>query len=142
MNRRGLFSAALAAAGGVLATKAHSQVTQRVVYHLADPDKAVFVLGNIHNHFEGAGGAGAISIALVVHGPALNSFRATTHDEALRQGFAEAIRTGAKAYACGHTMKAQRLARSDVLPGFAVAEKGGVVLLADLQSQGWAYLRP
>jgi len=28
------------------------------------------------------------------------------------------------------------------LPGFRVAEKGGVVLLADLQAQGWVYLRP
>lgn len=29
-----------------------------------------------------------------------------------------------------------------ILPGFVVAEKGAVVLLADLQAQGWAYLRP
>jgi hypothetical protein len=28
------------------------------------------------------------------------------------------------------------------LPGFIVAEKGGVVRLAELQSQGYAYLRP
>ena len=35
-----------------------------------------------------------------------------------------------------------KMTLNDLPPGFAVAEKGGVVLLADLQAQGWAYLRP
>ena len=30
----------------------------------------------------------------------------------------------------------------DLLPGFTVAERGGVVRLAELQSQGYVYLRP
>lgn len=30
----------------------------------------------------------------------------------------------------------------DLLPGFAVAEKGGVVRLAELQAQGYICLRP
>jgi Domain of unknown function (DUF1791). len=30
----------------------------------------------------------------------------------------------------------------DLTPGFVVAEKGGVVRLAELQQQGYAYLRP
>jgi uncharacterized protein len=39
-------------------------------------------------------------------------------------------------------MDAQKLALGDLMPGFAVAEKGGVVKLAELQAEGWAYLRP
>jgi intracellular sulfur oxidation DsrE/DsrF family protein len=39
-------------------------------------------------------------------------------------------------------MAAQKLTLSDLLRGFVVAEKGGVVALADLQAQGWAYLGP
>jgi intracellular sulfur oxidation DsrE/DsrF family protein len=30
----------------------------------------------------------------------------------------------------------------DLLPGFSVAYEGGVLRLADLQAQGYAYLRP
>ncbi len=44
--------------------------------------------------------------------------------------------------ACGNTMKAQNITLKDLLPGFVSAEKGGVVRLAELQSQGYLYLRP
>jgi intracellular sulfur oxidation DsrE/DsrF family protein len=30
----------------------------------------------------------------------------------------------------------------DLVPGFILADKGGVVRLADLQQQGYIYLRP
>ena len=40
----------------------------KVVYHLNELDKVSFVLGNIDNHYEGAGGADKVSIVLVVHG--------------------------------------------------------------------------
>ena len=114
----------------------------KVVYHLADLDKVGFVLGNIRNHFDGMGGPEHATIALVVHGPALKAFHsegvapATAQDvEALRQ-------SGLALNACIHTMAGQHVTLKDLLPGFAVAEKGGVVKLAELQAQGYAYLRP
>jgi intracellular sulfur oxidation DsrE/DsrF family protein len=144
MKRRNLFRLALAAAAGLAAPSARAEPrgAKKVVYHLADAEKVVFALGNIQNHIEGTGGPGAIAIALVVHGRALNSFRADTHYEEIKAGVAEAAKAGVTLYACGHTMAAQKLSLSDLLPGFVVAEKGGVVALADLQAQGWAYLRP
>jgi len=42
-------------------------------YHLCDFDKVGFVLGNIKNHFDGVGGPEHVTIALVVHGPALKA---------------------------------------------------------------------
>ena len=48
---------------------------------------------------------------------------------------------GVTFFACHHTMKAMELTLADLLPGFAVAEKGGVVKLAELQQDGWLYLR-
>ena len=42
--------------------------------------------------------------------------------------------------ACGNTVKSQNVGLKDVLPGFISADKGGVV--AELQSQGYLYLRP
>jgi hypothetical protein len=42
----------------------------------------------------------------------------------------------------GNTMKSQNVALKDLLPGFISADKGGVVRIAELQSQGYLYLRP
>jgi uncharacterized protein len=39
-------------------------------------------------------------------------------------------------------MKSQNIGLKDLLPGFISADKGGVVRLAELQSQGYLYLRP
>jgi uncharacterized protein len=39
-------------------------------------------------------------------------------------------------------MKSQNVALKDLLPGFIAAERGGVVRIAELQSQGYLYLRP
>jgi uncharacterized protein len=39
-------------------------------------------------------------------------------------------------------MRAQNVTLEDLLPGFVVADKGGVVRLAQLQADGYAYLRP
>ena len=49
---------------------------------------------------------------------------------------------GVAFHACAHTMDAMKLTLADLLPGFQRADNGGVVLLADLQADGWAYLRP
>jgi intracellular sulfur oxidation DsrE/DsrF family protein len=39
-------------------------------------------------------------------------------------------------------MKAQKITLNDLLPGFVSADRGGVVRIAELQSQGYLYLRP
>ena len=51
-------------------------------------------------------------------------------------------RAGLELAACGNTMKSQNVALKDLLPGFISADKGGVVRIAELQSQGYLYLRP
>jgi uncharacterized protein len=114
----------------------------KVVYHLSDLDKVDFVLGNIRNHYNGMGGPDHVTIALVVHGPALKAFHldGATADDAKK--FEEARNSGLQPAACVNTMRAQNVTLKDLLPGFTVAEKGGVVRLAELQSQGYAYLRP
>lgn len=78
MRRRDMFRAVLAGTGtflGLRAAQAAATETPRlkVAYHLSDVDKVNFVLGNIKNHYEGTGGNA--DIVLVVHGPALASFK-------------------------------------------------------------------
>src|SRR5258708_37240331 len=89
MHRRNILAATIATAGALFAAArnaAYADQSQaepapnvaKVVYHLCDLDKVAFVLRNIRNHYDGMGGPGRVTIALVVHGPALKAFHAAT----------------------------------------------------------------
>ena len=148
MHRRNMLTAALAGVGGLFAAAAATRSAQaapdkaKVVYHLSDLDKVSFVLGNIRNHFDGMGGPEKVTIALVVHGPALKAFGAASANPDLAHRVGEFGKAGLELNACGNTMKAQKITLKDLLPGFIVAERGGVVRIAELQSMGYVYLRP
>ena len=114
----------------------------KVVYHLDDPDKVEMVFGNIKNHYAGMGGPDKVTIALVVLGPALKSFHADKATPDTTQRTDEMKKNGLALNACINSMKAQDVTLKDLLPGFVVADKGGVVKLAELQGQGYVYLRP
>jgi len=149
MHRRNILTAAMASAGAVFSTafavrraEAATPDAAKVVYHLADLDKVDFVLGNIRNHFGGMGGPDKVTIALVVHGPALKAFHSAEATPDMSKRTDELAKTGLQLNACINTMRAQNVTLTDLLPGFIVADKGGVVRLAELQGQGYAYLRP
>ena len=149
MHRRnilwGAFSAlgaAFAASRADAATEAAPQRKLKVVYHLSDLDKVSFVLGNIQNHIDGVGGPDHVTIALVVHGPALRAFHAGQANPELTRRVGQISGAGVELAACGNTMKSQNVTLKDLLPGFVSADKGGVVRIAELQSQGYLYLRP
>jgi hypothetical protein len=132
----------MAAAAVAVRAQAASPDKAKVVYHLADLDKVAFVLGNIRNHFDGMGGPDKVSIALVVHGPALKAFQSAQANPDLRKRVGEFAKAGLEMNACGNTMQATHITLADLLPGFVNAERGGVVRLAELQAQGYVYLRP
>jgi intracellular sulfur oxidation DsrE/DsrF family protein len=149
MNRRNILWTAVTALGAAFgassakaATEAPSSNKLRVVYHLSDAEKVNFVLGNIQNHIDGVGGPEHVTIALVIHGPALKAFHWTQANPDVSKRVGDFSKDGVELAACGNTMKAQNVTLTDLLPGFVSAEKGGVVRLAELQSQGYLYLRP
>ncbi|MCK1358263.1 DsrE family protein [Bradyrhizobium sp. 199] len=149
MNRRSILWSAVSALGAALGTSGARAATEaaasnklKVVYHLSDAEKVNFVLGNIQNHIDGVGGAERVTIALVIHGPALKAFHGGQANPDISKRVSEFSRDGVELAACGNTMKAQNVTLTDLLPGFVSAEKGGVVRLAELQSQGYLYLRP
>lgn len=113
-----------------------------MVYHLDDLDKVNFVIGNIQNHLDGVGGRDNVTIALVVHGRALKAFHSAAANPDLAKRVGQFTRSGIELAACRNTMKSQNIGLKDLLPGFVAAERGGVVRLAELQSQGYLYLRP
>ena len=151
MHRRNILSAALAATGAIFAaggrsaraqTQSPSRDATKVVYHLSDLEKVQFALGNIDNHLAGAGGPEKVTIQLVVHGPALRAFHSAAANPDTARRLASFVKSNVRVAACGNTMRGQSVTVKDLLPGFTVAERGGVVLIAELQAQGYVYLRP
>src|SRR5262249_34291121 len=149
MHRRNILAAALAALGAagsaaVKAARAESAKPSRpkVAYHLCDLDKVQFVMGNIQNHFDGGGGPDKVTIALVVHCPALKAVHSASARPDLARSIEQFARSGVEVSACGNTMRAQNVTLKNLLSGFVAAEQGGVVRLAQLQAEGYAYLRP
>lgn len=151
-SRRSIFARLLpglaggAAASAILPVSA-SAITpvrpiQKVVYHLSEPTRVQFVLGNIKNHIVGKGGPAKVRIVLVVHGPALEAFVSSKANPDIRSQIDKRTADGVGFVACGNTMKAQKLQVTDLLGGFEVAEEGGVVRIADLQADGYLYIRP
>ncbi|MBR1123079.1 DsrE family protein [Bradyrhizobium lablabi] len=149
MHRRSLLSGVIAAIGGAFGASRANAATEtpaarklKVVYHLNDLDKVNFVLGNIQNHFDGVGGPGNVTIALVIHGQALKAFHASSANPDITKRVGQFSKAGLELAACGNTMKSQNVTVQDLLPGFVAVEQGGVVRIAELQSQGYLYLRP
>ena len=148
MHRRKILAAVLTSASAIFsiisATKPASAATMdgsKVVYHLTDLDKVDFVLGNIRNHYSGMGGPDKVTIVLVVHGPALKAFHSATAAPEVTQRLSEMEKSGLALNACGNTMRSQEVSLKDLLPGFVITDSG-VVRIAELQSQGYVYLRP
>ena len=96
MNRRSLFQLICATMPiSVIAAPANAATADasKVVYHLADLDKVDFVLGNISNHFKGVGGPEYVTIALVVHGPALKAFHTADASPDMSQRTGDIVET-------------------------------------------------
>jgi uncharacterized protein len=145
MHRRNLLTlicAIMPVTAAVTRAEAATPDVAKVAYHLSDLDKVDFVLGNIRNHYNGMGGPENVTIALVVHGPALKAFHLADATPDMTQRTDDMRKNGLQLNACINTMRGQNVTLRDLLPGFIVADKGGVVRLAELQSQGYVYLRP
>jgi uncharacterized protein len=149
MHRRSILWGTLSAIGAAFAASRANAATEtqppgklKVVYHLDDLGKVNFVIGNIQNHLDGVGGPGNVTLALVVHGQALKAFHSAAANPDLSKHVGQFAKDGIELAACSNTMKSQNIGLKDLLPGFVAAEHGGVVRLAELQSQGYLYLRP
>jgi uncharacterized protein len=148
MDRRSAVKSVLAAGSGLLVANAVAPAAAddpsipRIVYHLSELARVNFVLGNLRNHIDGMGGPDKVTLAVVVHGSPLQAFLANTANDDVKENLARLVGEGVAFHACRNTMEGMKIVLASLLPGFAVAEKGGVVKLAELQGHGWIYLRP
>jgi intracellular sulfur oxidation DsrE/DsrF family protein len=141
-TRRGVAASWFLAAYGLIRSPAAAAPTQRpqVVYHLNELERVGAVLRSIHNHYAGMGDE-PVAIALVIHGNALRAFWRASASLDVVDVFTDLVENGLRPYACSNTLHAQGKTHTDLLDGFDSAECVGVVKLAQLQAQGYAYIR-
>lgn len=126
----------------MLATGALAGDKLKVVYHVSEIDRVGFTLGNMANHIKGVGGPENVDLVLVAHGPALKAFHGMSADDKVSSRVDALQLSGVRFEACGNTMNAQGVGLDDLLPDFARRDEGGVVRIAQLQSEGYLYIRP
>jgi len=114
----------------------------KVVYHVAEEDRVAFVLNNIQNHIEGVGGPEHIDVVLVAHGPAVRALNDIEAVDRVRGNVSMLQEQGVEVAICANTLKVMDMERDELLPGLVIAEQGGVTRIAELQAQGYLYLRP
>jgi intracellular sulfur oxidation DsrE/DsrF family protein len=145
MSRRRLSDRLVAAVAIVLLAAVAAAQTQqgitrsRVVIQVSDGEtmKWNLALNNAHN-LQAELGAANIDIEIVAYGPGIGMLKL---DSPVANAVGEAGAAGMKIFACENTMRAQHLARSDMLDGIGYVS-AGVVEIMKRQQQGWSYIRP
>lgn len=131
--------AALPLAFAQPALSAGPATKNRIVIQINEDDgkKWMAVLANIRN-IQAELGAKNVAIAVVAIGPGLGMLAA---ESVAANDVQDALKTGVEFVACGNSMKAQHVAKDDLVEGVGVATAGYVELMKR-QQQGWSYLRP
>lgn len=121
------------------ALSAEPATKNRIVIQINEDDgkKWMAVLANIRN-IQAELGARNVAIAVVAIGPGLGMLAA---ESVAANDVQDALKTGVEFVACGNSMKAQHVAKDDLVEGVGVATAGYVELMKR-QQQGWSYLRP
>lgn len=117
----------------------------KVLYHIDGSDVGVakYAMALINKHMEAEGGPDKIDIKVVVHGPALKLFVKESIDPVLKKKLAMIIGKGIQPEMCQVSMKLFGKPLDTLEPGFIPTEHPvAVKRIADLQEQGYLYIKP
>jgi len=117
----------------------------KVIYHVdgKDPEVAKYALALINKHIEAEGGPDKIEIELIVHGPALELFENDKIDPEMKKRFETVVGKGVHAEMCQVSMKLYNKTLDNLVKGFvATLHPVAVKRIADLQQQGYLYIKP
>ncbi len=133
--------------GGIVpdAAVADTDDKVKVLYHVdgKDPDVAKYAMALMHKHIEAEGGPENIDVTLVVHGPALHLFKKESVDPALKEKLRTVIAEGVNAEMCQVSMQLFGTPLEKIVEGFRpTAHPVAVKRIADLQRQGYVYIKP
>jgi intracellular sulfur oxidation DsrE/DsrF family protein len=127
------------------AAAAEGKAKVKVLYHVdgKDPDVAKYALALINKHIEAEGGPENIDEELIVHGPALELFEKDKMDPEMAKRFQTIIDKGVHAEMCQVSMKLYNKTLDNLAKGFvATLHPVAVKRIADLQQQGYLYIKP
>lgn len=127
------------------AEAAEGKAKVKVIYHVdgKDPDVAKYALALINKHIEAEGGPENIDVELIVHGPALALFEKDKMDPEMTKRFDQVIEKGVHAEMCQVSMKMFGKTLDNLAKGFvATLHPVAVKRIADLQQQGYIYIKP
>jgi uncharacterized protein len=117
----------------------------KVLYHIDGSDVGVakYAMALINKHMEAEGGPDKIDIKVVVHGPALKLFDRETVDPVLKKKLAMIIGKGVQPEMCQVSMKLFNKPLETLVSGFVPTKHPvAVKRIADLQEQGYLYIKP
>ena len=126
-------------------TPAMAKEKIKVLYHVDGKDlaTATYAMALINKHIEAEGGPENIDVKLVVHGPALELFKADSVDPTLKAKLKSALDKGIDAEMCQVSMKLFGTPLEKLVAGFQPTEHPvAVKRIADLQQQGYIYIKP
>lgn len=137
--------ALLASPAWVQAAESGNSGKVKVLYHVdgKDPEVAKYALALINKHIDAEGGPDKIDVELVVHGPALELFEKDKMDPEMQKRFDQIIEKGVHAEMCQVSMKLFGKTLDNLAKGFvATLHPVAVKRIADLQQQGYIYIKP
>jgi len=138
-----LASAGMASAGNDSHRTADGKL--KVLYHIdgSDVGTAKYAMALINKHIEAEGGPDKIDVRVVVHGPALMLFDRETVDPQLKSKLKKILDLGVKPEMCQVSMKLFNRPLDKLTDGFQpTAHPVAVKRIADLQEQGYLYIKP
>lgn len=112
---------------------------QAVIMQISENDPLAWSLAlNIAKNLPQELGKDNVEVEIVAFGPGLAMFKAESE---VNKRLTEAAQAGVALRACGRSMKAQKVAQTDLHPGVGVVP-GGVVEIMEKVKGGWIYIRP
>lgn len=136
-------STALYAGEGERKAAENGYQTQKVVYHVNDAEGAGGMLRNVTNHLNAVGDKN-VELVVVTHGKGIDFLldgwadkEGKTYDETV-QGL---VNRGVKFQICNNTIRGRKI-EQDKISMNAQIVPSGVATVAELQQQGYAYLKP
>lgn len=118
-------------------------MTQKVVYHINDAEVAGAALRNIQNHLDAVGDEN-VSIVVVTHGKGIDFLLdgwKDSHGKSYEDPVHALANRGVKFDVCANTLKGRNIDQNKLNMNATIVPSG-VATIAELEHQGYVYIKP